>query len=161
MKKYLAIVFSLFLAFLGQSILTRYFSSSMSYLDLFLILVIYYSLNKNPVHATLIGTSSGLIQDTFSSGIIGFNSLSKTIIGFALSSINARVMLNHPLAQIAILIVATLLNGIILKGLSLFFGLTYIPQLFPRVIYQAGVNAIVGITIIGIIFFYNKKRQKR
>jgi len=160
MKKYLLIVLALFLAFLGQTVLSKYFSRAISYLDLFLIIVIYYSLKEKPIGAMLIGTSAGLIQDTFSSLIIGFSSFSKTIIGFFLSSINARVMLHHPIAQIAVLILATLLNGLILKGLSIFFGLEYIPQLFPFLLYQGLANGLVGIIIIRLMISYSQRKKK-
>ncbi len=161
MKNYLLIAFALFITFLGQTVLLRYFPFIVSYLDLFLIVVIYYSLKENPVKATFVGTASGLVQDAFSSGVLGFNSFAKTLVGFILSSINARVMLHHPATQVVILILATLLNGFILKLLSLFFRLKYIPQLFPGIFYQAVVNGIVGIIIISLLFLYNQKMRKR
>jgi rod shape-determining protein MreD len=161
MKPYLLIAFALFVAFLGQTVLLRYFPFIFPYLDLFLVVVVYYSLKENPVRATCIGTSAGLIQDVFSSGILGFNSFAKTLIAFILSSINARVMLQHPATRVVILILATLLNGLLLRGLSLFFGIKYIPQIFPDIFYQAAVNGIVGIIIISLLFFYNQKMQKR
>ena len=141
MKNYLLIAFALFITFLGQTVLLRYFPFIVSYLDLFLIVVIYYSLKENPVKATFVGTASGLVQDAFSSGVLGFNSFAKT--------------------QVVILILATLLNGFILKLLSLFFRLKYIPQLFPGIFYQAVVNGIVGIIIISLLFLYNQKMRKR
>lgn len=161
MKNYLLIAFALSLAFLGQTMLSKYFSPAISYLDLFLIIVVYYSLKESPIRATLIGTSGGLIQDAFSSSIIGFSSFSKTVISFVLSSINTRVMLHHPIAQITVLILATLLNGIILKGLSFFFRLEYIPSLFPSLLYQAAANGLVGIIIIRLMFSYIQKKQKK
>jgi len=161
MKKYLLIAFALFLVFLGQTVLSKYFPRAIFYLDLFLVIVVYYSLKENPIEATLIGTFAGLIQDTFSSGIIGFSSFSKTIIGFFLSSVNTRIMLHHPFAQITVLFLATLLNGLMLKGLSLFFGLNYIPQLFPSLLYQALANGFVGIIIIRLMFAYSQKKQKK
>ena len=161
MKKYLLIAFALFLTFLGQTVLSRYFLTPISNFDLFLILAVYYSLKEDAIKATFVGTAAGLVQDAFSSTIIGLNGFSKTIIAFFISAINARIILNHPLTQIAVLFLATLLNGLILKGLSFFFGLKYNPELFPLLFYQAGGNGAVGIIIFRLIFFYRQRGEHK
>lgn len=71
------------LALLIESNFSKYYAIGNFTPDLFVILIIYISLNEGKVTGTLSGFSVGLIQDlVFSVGFLGLSSFTKSLSGF-------------------------------------------------------------------------------
>ncbi len=68
-----------------------------NYLELPLLVTLYFALSKrNPSSGLLLGMVVGLLQDSLSRTPIGLYGIAKTCVGFAASSIGARIDVEHP-----------------------------------------------------------------
>jgi rod shape-determining protein MreD len=76
------------------------------YLELPLLVTLYFALSKrNPSSGLLLGTVIGLLQDSLGRTPLGLYGISKTLVGFAGSSIGARIDVEHPIARFLLTIV--------------------------------------------------------
>jgi rod shape-determining protein MreD len=76
------------------------------YLELPLLVTLYFALSKrNPSSGLLLGTVIGLLQDSLGSTPLGLYGISKTLVGFAGSSIGARIDVEHPIARFLLTVV--------------------------------------------------------
>ncbi len=57
------------------------------------------------------GFTLGLLEDIFSAGILGTNTLIKTLLGYLASVIGEKLVLTNPVTQIIIVFIATLVDG--------------------------------------------------
>ncbi len=90
-----AVVLSLVL----QAFFPAHFRSA-NYLELPLLVTLYFALSKrNPSSGLLLGMVIGLLQDSLSSTPLGLYGIAKTLVGFAGSSIGARLDVEHPIAR--------------------------------------------------------------
>src|SRR5271169_2979015 len=69
-----------------------------SHLDLPLLMTIYFALSKRkPSSGLLLGMGIGVLQDSLTPGVpIGLYGIAKTLIGYAGSTIGARIDVEHP-----------------------------------------------------------------
>jgi rod shape-determining protein MreD len=71
-----------------------------NYLELPLLVTLYFALSKrNPSSGLLLGMVIGLLQDSLSRTPLGLYGIAKTLVGFAGSSIGARIDVEHPVAR--------------------------------------------------------------
>lgn len=92
-------------------------------IDLFLLMNIYYALNFSQLASFGLSLSGGLVQDSFSNGIIGMNAFSKTVVAYLVSTLSARLMIKHPMIIMLLIGIATSLDLLTIHGLRLLFGL--------------------------------------
>lgn len=85
--------------------------------DLFLISVIFVGMRKGCTAATLWGMFAGLVQDVLSGGIVGFNFLSKPLIGCAVGLLRSNLDFENPNTQTVVSLAATAVEGLILSAL--------------------------------------------
>jgi len=71
--------------------------------DLILLVVIVFSLLHGAGEGAISGFTSGLLQDIFSSGLLGVNALVKTIIGFICGVLKINIFAEHILFIIPII----------------------------------------------------------
>lgn len=85
-----------------QAFLPVYLPRAGDYLELPLLVTIYFGLSRrNPSSGLLLGMAVGLMQDSLSSGRspIGLFGIAKTLVGFFASSIGARIDVEHPVGR--------------------------------------------------------------
>jgi len=90
-------------ALILQAFLPVYFPVMGQYLELPLLVTIYFGLSRrNPSTGLLLGMVIGLLQDSLSSGRapIGLYGIAKTLVGFFASSIGARIDTEHPAGRL-------------------------------------------------------------
>ncbi len=134
------------------------------YIDFPLIIVVYAALQRNTIKALLFGTFSGIAVDALSSGLIGANGFSKTLIAFAVSEIARRVYLDNLLLQIPVIAGACLLDDLVFYGLHRLFGQEPSAPFLTTIVYS-----LIGTTIAGTIIYLilgsfsvdSLKRRKR
>jgi rod shape-determining protein MreD len=120
------------------------------YVDLFLLLNIYYALNSPPLPCIAVAITSGLLQDSFSEGIVGMNAFSKTIVAYLLSTLSQRLMIKHPLIITLLVGVGTLVDSIIGSGLHRLFGLQQ-PVLSHRLLlFTCSINMLFALVAFHI-----------
>lgn len=87
------------------------------YLDLPLIAVLYIGWYSSPFKSASCGILFGLLQDTISGIELGFNGLSKTIVGFSACYLKNWVMLEGFWARLVLIGLLSLLDGAIVYAM--------------------------------------------
>jgi rod shape-determining protein MreD len=77
------------------------FSQYLSYLELPLLVTVYFALmRRQPIAGILIGCSIGLVQDSLSHQPIGLFGIVKTLIGYFAASVSMRFDVENPLVRV-------------------------------------------------------------
>ena len=130
----------------------------LKWIDLFLLMNIYFALNSSQLASLGLSLSSGLVQDSFSNGIIGMNAFSKTIVAYLVSTLSARLMIKHPIIIMLLIGIATSLDLLTIHGLRLLFGLKSL--LSYQVLAPAAlVNSAGGLILFQIIERVRAKKE--
>src|ERR1700730_6052221 len=91
-----------------QSALTAIWQP-LGYVDLVLILVVYFALQREPLQALVIAALAGLATDALGGGLLGAGGFSKTVTAYAVYFVAQRVMLDTTILRIPVLAGATLI----------------------------------------------------
>jgi len=91
-------------------------------IDFPLIIVVYAALQRNSIRALLFGTIAGIATDALSSGLLGANGFSKTLVAYVVSEIARRVYLDNLILRIPVLAGACVLNTAVYYGLHQVLG---------------------------------------
>ncbi len=158
----LKIAVVLTLAIILQSSLPQVWHYSI-YVDLPLIVVVYFALQRDALQALMIGAVVGLATDALGGGLLGAGGFSKTLTAYVIVSLATRVMLDNPLARIPVLAGAALFDSVIYVLLHRMLGQ---PSLVPFV--EAASYGLIGTTLTGTLllyvldnFFSERARQRR
>ena len=150
------------LAVLLQTLL-RVIWQPLVFVDLPLIVVVYFALQRDPVQAVIIGATAGLATDAFSGGLLGANGFSKTTIAYLIAALLTRLMIDNPLLRIPVLAGAAALDVAIYVLLHRLFGQPFFSQLAEATAYK-----VIGTTAAGTfiayaldVFFSERARQRR
>ena len=108
LKIALTIIVALFL----QLVLPKQLSI-FQYVDLPLIVTVYFSLQRAPVLGMLTGLLSGLGGDLIGGGIPGVGGFSKTLIGYLISMTSIKFSLQNVLMRLVTLAVASAANTVL------------------------------------------------
>jgi len=89
------------------------------YIDLALVVTVYFSLQREPVRSMFTGAFAGLGGDAVSGGVLGVGGFIKTLIGYLISVISIKFPLENLLARLAIVGAASVANTFLFVGLNL------------------------------------------
>ncbi len=155
--KLLKTLLAIILVLLVQTMVLNRFPY-LKWLDLFLLLNIYYALNFSQFASLGLSLSSGLVQDSFSNGIIGMNAFSKTVVAYLVSTLSARLMIKHPMIIMLLIGIATSLDFLTIHGLRLLFGL---PSAFSLGVLSVAalVNGAGGLILFLIVERIRAKKE--
>lgn len=133
------------------------------YVDLPLVMVVYFALRRDPVQAVVIGAVAGLATDAFSSGLLGANGFSKTLTAYLIAAIITRVMLDNPLLRIPVLAGAAAFDATTYVLLHRLFGQGALPSFAEVTAYKVIGTTVAGTFIAYLldIFFSERGRQRR
>ena len=94
--------------------------------DLIMVVVVVFSLLKGEKEGTISGFASGLLQDIFSTGLLGINALAKTVIGFTCGILKEKIFREHILFLIPVItFIASITQSILIFLLLRAFGIEY------------------------------------
>ena len=94
--------------------------------DLIMVVVVVFSLRNGEKEGTISGFASGLLQDIFSTGLLGINALAKTVIGFTCGILKEKIFHEHILFIIPIItFIASFIQSILVFLLLRAFGIEY------------------------------------
>lgn len=144
----LDIAVALLAAFLMQTVLVRYLPFFGAYMDLFAVVAAGFGLARGRMAGLLSGACAGLLQDAFSGGLLGFNGISKTTVGYLSGIAGRHLIIRGWSTRILFFALATLLDLAILAIVG------YAAEL-PRVVgeglaplYLCIGNAFAGILLV-------------
>lgn len=119
-----------------------------AYIDFPLIVVVYAALQRNSVKAILFGTVAGIAVDALSSGLLGANGFSKTLIAYLVSELARRVYMDNLLLRIPVIAGACLLDDFVYWGMHWLLGQPPTVNVFVVISYT-----LIGTTIAGTIVY--------
>src|SRR3981081_1615536 len=119
----LIIAFLLVLAIALQSAL-RAVWQPLGYVDLVLILVVYFALQREPLQALIIGAAAGLASDIISGrpALLGAGGFAKVLTAYAVYFVASRVMLDTTILRIPVLAGASLIDNLVYVGMHRLLG---------------------------------------
>ncbi len=79
------------IAFLLYTILSKISPPLLQTLNIFTLVVIYFSIARGEIFGALLGAFCGLIQDSFSLGVFGISGLTKTVTGYLAGYISGKI----------------------------------------------------------------------
>ena len=106
-------------------------------IDFVLVAVVYVALTSGPSTGMVTGTVAGLVQDSYSGGVIGIGGLAKTIVGFIGGIIGTQFIVAQPLPRFVVFFGATILHAVV------FYGLYMVLNNWQ---FRTAIAAIVGIS---------------
>ena len=114
------------------------------YLDLPLVVVLCIGWHSPPVKAATCGIVFGLMQDTISGIALGFNGLSKTILGFGASYLGSWITLEGISSRLLLIGLLSLLDGAIVYSMFHILQQPSTHTLWPDAVITVPVTAIGG-----------------
>src|SRR6266851_2286466 len=146
----LIIAFLLVLAIALQSAL-RAVWQPLAYVDLVLILVVYFALQREPLQALIVGAAAGLASDIISGrpALLGAGGFSKVLTAYAVYFVASRVMLDTTILRIPVLASASLIDNLVYVGMHRLLG-----QPPPMPFIQSLSYKLIATTTAGTIILY-------
>jgi rod shape-determining protein MreD len=160
----LAIVIALIVAIALQSAL-RAIWQPLAFIDLTLILVVYFALQREPLQALVVAAIAGLAMDLISGppALLGAGGFAKVLTAYAVYFFASRVMLDTTLLRIPVLFGASIVDNLVYVGMHRLLG-----QRPPVPFIQSLSFKVLATTIAGTLLLYlydsyfsGKARQRR
>lgn len=145
----------LFVGFITQIIITKYFSYGGVGVNLLLLLTIEFSIIKGARYGEVFGFFSGLLQDIFSIGIIGARALTGTCTGFFVGGLKSKCDTHNIFFQIFITIVIFIIQGFLVYFIRLMFSY---PAMMLKNIF---INAVLNGLLAPVLYFLINKVSAR
>jgi rod shape-determining protein MreD len=112
----LKIALTIVVALLLQLVLPKYLRF-VQYIDLPLLVTVYFSLQRAPLQGLGVGFIAGLGGDLIGAGIPGVGGFSKTLIGYLIAMTSVKLSVENPLARLAVVALASAANTVLFVGL--------------------------------------------
>jgi rod shape-determining protein MreD len=137
----------------------------LGYVDLALILVVYFALQREPLQALIVGAAAGLATDIIIGrpALLGAGGFSKVLTAYAVYFVASRVMMDTTILRIPVLAGASLIDNCVYVGMHRLLG-----QPPPMPFIQSLSYKLIATTIAGTVvlytydtYFSGKARQRR
>jgi rod shape-determining protein MreD len=135
----------------------------LAYVDLALIVVVYFALQREPLHALFIAAIAGLATDALSRGLLGAGGFSKVLTAYAVYFVASRVMLDTALLRIPVMAAAALVDNLVYVGMNRLLGQTSSMPFVQALSYKLVATTIIGALALHLYDAYlsDKARQRR
>ncbi|HEX8089822.1 MAG TPA: rod shape-determining protein MreD [Blastocatellia bacterium] len=110
------IALTIFVALLLQFLLPNYLGF-FKYIDLPLIVTVYFGLQRDALLGMLTGVALGVGGDAVIGGVLGVGGFSKTLIGYLVAMASIKLSLENPLVRLAVVAVASAVNTLLYVAL--------------------------------------------
>ena len=120
--------------------------------DLPFLMVIYFAFSRrNPSMGLVLGLVVGVTQDLLSHNPVGLYGMAKTLVGYAASSLSARIDTDRPIPRLLLIFGFLHFHQIVYASIErLLLGHTA-ELVSLRVLEAALVNALVGVLIFSLL----------
>jgi rod shape-determining protein MreD len=127
--------------------------------DFSLIFLSFFALHFGQLHGTLIGFSTGLLEDSLSVAPLGFYALIKMTVGMLVGLLKNRIALESQLMAFIVVSIATFLKYIIALIIAQLAPVASLPIIFlgQTFLFELVVNNIIAIPLFYIFKFFMKK----
>lgn len=138
-----------------KGLIPKYWGS-FSYVDLPLLITVYFGLMRDPVLGMLVGYAAGLCGDLApgSGPIVGIGGFANTVVGFVIASIGVRIPLEGPFTRVLVLAVASLASRLMEIGFYAMFDQDVtVSHSADEVATVVGLTAAANV-IVGVFIFW-------
>src|SRR3989454_9745776 len=135
----------------------------LAYVDLTLVLVVHFALQREPLNALFVAAAAGLTLDALGGGLLGAGGFSKTVAAYAVYFVAQRVMLDTTLLRIPVLAGASLIDNVVYVGMNRLFGQTSSVPFVQGLSYRLIATTIAGTFLLYLYdsYFSERARQQR
>ena len=135
----------------------------LAYVDLALIVVVYFALQREPLNALFIAAIAGLATDALSRGLLGAGGFSKVLTVYAVYFVASRVMLDTTLLRIPVLAGASVIDNLVYVGMHRLLGQAPPVPFIQSLSYKLIATTVTGTILLYVYesFFSSKARQRR
>ncbi len=137
----------------------------LGFLDLTLILVVYFALQREPLQALSVAAVAGLATDLVSGrpALLGAGGFSKVVAAYAVYYVASRVMLDTTLLRIPVLLGAALVDNLVYVGMHRLLGQTPPMPFVQSLSYKVIATTVAGTILLYVYdsYFSAKARQRR
>src|SRR5712664_772211 len=123
----------------------------LAFVDLTLILVVYFALQREPLQALFVAAAAGLATDLISGppALLGAGGFSKVLTAYAIYFVASRVMLDTALLRTPVLAGAALIDNFIYVGAHRLLG-----QRAPMPFVQSLSFKLIATSVAGSLLLY-------
>ena len=140
------VFFALVITSVAQIVFANYLTLAL-YLDLPLLFALYIGWYSSPPRGAVCGTAFGWVQDAISGTYLGFNGLSKTLVGFSAPYLNKWLVLEGFWARCLVIGTLSVVDNSMVIGMRFLMGQTIQQGIWLRVLAEVPVTGILGGTI--------------
>ena len=137
----------------------------LGYVDLVLILVVYFALQREPLQALIAAAAAGLVTDIIAGppALLGAGGFSKTLTAYAVYFLASRVMLDTTILRIPVLASASLVDNLVYIGMHRMLGQKPTMPFLQSLSYKLIATTVGGTLMLYAYdsFFSGKARQRR
>ena len=128
-------------------------------LELPLLAVVFFAVSRrNPIYGAMTGALIGLFQDALTAQPIGINGITKTLIGYAASSIGVRVDVENLTTRVLMIFCFSLLQSALLFLIARsLLGLHNQPLPALHELIRAGINTAIAIPLFLLLDRFKRR----
>jgi rod shape-determining protein MreD len=150
---YLKLILVVVIAIVLEGLASKYWEP-FRYVDLPLLVTIYFGLMRDPILGMFTGYGAGLGGDVgaASGPVVGVGGFSKTLIGFLIATIAVRFALEGPLVRVLVIGVSSIVNTALFIGLYGVMGQRLTEDMTTesiatRFAFEGAANLIFGVIL--------------
>ncbi len=146
------------LALFLQSFVPRIFPAFAVYLDLPLLVTIFFGMaRRNPISGLLTGATIGLAQDMLGPYPIGIYGIAKTVVGYLASSLGVKLDVENAGTRLLVTLGFYLVHAAVYFGVARYMVNLTLHWNWSRGILAGVTNAVVG---VALYFVLDKFKQR-
>lgn len=151
----------LLLALTVHSLLHNFFPNALAFVDVYVILVIYYAMGGNLVGTIIAGVAAGFVQDAFSGSMFGLHAFSLTLCGYLVATVASRIVLRGSLAFGAALAGAVIVNELVIYLLVNILQHQRIELAGQQLILKMVISSLLGALIYQLVALFVRRAPAR
>jgi rod shape-determining protein MreD len=154
-------IVGLVLALMLHSLLHNFFPNALAFVDVYLILVVYYAMGGNLVGSIVAGVTAGLVQDAFSGSIFGLHAFSLTLAGYLVALVSSKIVLRGPVAFGGALLGAVLVNELVVFLLVNILQRQRVDLLGQQLILKMVISSLLGALLYQLVSLFFRRPAAR
>lgn len=153
--------FGLVIALTIHSLMHNFFPNALAFVDVYVILVIYYAMGGNLVGTIIAGVSAGFVQDAFSGSIFGLHAFALTLCGYVVATVASRIVLRGAPMFVAALAGAVIVNELVIYLLVNILQHQRIELAGQQLILKMLISSLLGGLIYQLVALFARRGPLR
>jgi len=158
-------LFRIFLIILGTTVIQAigwiWNLYPLTYLDLPLVVTVYFSIMGRRVHSALLGSLLGLMQDAVQGLPLGVHGFAMTLTGYVMAGLSKKLVVERQGTQWLVLLLASLGNSLVVFLILFLIGRRFFPTYLAQTAVQALVTSVLGVFVLRFLYRQASPLTKR